>query len=362
MKAKFLLMLSVLVVIWMPTFSNSADTSSEIKLRAVTHFPPMHGQAKLLGEFWKEVEKRTNGKVKTTYYAGGTLLDAPRIYGGIVQGIADIGLAGFHFSAGRFPVMETTYLPVGIVSGYVGVHTFNDFYRKFKPKELDDVHVFFCFGGSTHALITKKPVYKLEDLKGLAIRAIGRCAMVSEALGAVPRPLELSEGYDAASRGLLDGFCINVEAVQQWKLGDVTKSITSIWQIGHTMGFVLAMNKNTWNMLPLEIQKVFTEISENYVEKTALLWDEIDIKAKHYALQIGTKMIELTPEEGNRWKLVVEKKVIDSYLKERVAAGFASEEIKSYIDFLKERVEYWTKRQEKLGIKSIYGPEEIRIK
>lgn len=362
MRAKSLLVLIFLVLILMPSFANSATPSSEvIKLRAVTHFPPVSAQAKLFGEFCKEVEKRTNGKVQITYYPGGSLLDAPRAYGGITQGIADMGMVGLHFTMGRFPVMETTYLPIGYTSGWVSTHVVNDFYWKFRPKEFDDVHVLLLKACPPNILITRQPLYKLEDLKGLAIRSAGRVGQVVEALGATPRPIEIAEGYDAAARGLLDGFALPFEAAKNWRLADVTKYFVNCWAVGNIYTFVVAMNKDKWNMLPPEIQKVLTEISQGYTEKFALMWNDIDIEGARYGLEKGMKIIELSREEMNRWKRATEK-VQDLYLKERGAAGFSSEEIKSQIRFLTERIEHWTKRQAELGIKSMNGPEEIRLK
>lgn len=362
MKTKFLLVFSIWVLIsWMPFIANSATAASEIRLRAVSHFPPVSAQAKLTGEFCKEVEKRTNGLVRITYYPGGSLLDATRIYGGIVQGIADLGNAGLHFTMGRFPVMETTYLPIGFTSGWVATHVVSDYYWKLKPKEFDDVHVLLFHACGPNLLITRQPVQKLDDVKGRAIRATGRVAQVVEALGATARPMEISEGYDAASRGLLDGFALPFEATKNWKLADVTRYITDCWQIGSTYTFVLAMNKNTWNMLPPEIQKVFTELSQEYIEKHALMQNDIDIEGARYGLEKGMNVIELPPQEADRWTKATDK-VVDAYMKERVAAGFSSEDVKSQIRFLKELIDRSTKKQKELGIKSMNGPEEIRMK
>jgi len=362
MKTKLLLILSVLALISIPFFCNSATASSEvIKLRAVTHFPPVAAQAKLTGEFCKELERRTNGKVQITYYPGGSLLDAPRAYGGIIQGIADIGNVGLHFTMGRFPITETTYLPIGFTSGWVATHVVNDFYWKFRPKEFNDVHVLLFHTCPPNILLMRQAVHKLEELKGLAIRSAGRVSQVVEALGATPRPIEIAEGYDAAKRGLLDGFALPFEVAKNWRLADVTKYFVNCWAVGNIYTFVVAMNKDKWNMLPPEIQKVITEISQDYIEKFALMWNEIDIEGARYGLEKGMKIIELPSEEMDRWKRATGK-VQDSYIKERVGAGFSSEDINSQIRFLKERIAHWTERQKELGIKSMNGPEEIRIK
>ena len=361
MRAKSLLIFGVLALIWIPFFTNSAIAASEIKLRAVSHWPPQSTQGKLIGEFCKEVEKRTNGKVKVTYYAGSSLLDAPRAYGGIAQGIADMGAVGLHFTMGRFPVMETTYLPIGFTSGWVATHVVGDYYSQFKPKEFNDVHVLWFMACGPNALLMRQPISKLEDMKGLAIRATGRVAQVVEALGATARPMDIAEGYDAATRGLLDGFALPMETIKNYKLSDVTKYIVDCWAVGSIYTFVVAMNKDKWNTLPPEVQKTFTDLSQNYVEKSALMWNDTDIVGARYGLEKGMKIISLPREEMERWTKATDK-VVDTYMKERVAAGFSSDDIKSQIGFIKQRVGYWTGKQKEAGVKSISGPEEIRTR
>ena len=57
-----------------------------IKLTYSNFFPPTHIQSKLAEAWCKEVEKRTQGKVKVEYYPGGTLTKAKQCYDGVVTG------------------------------------------------------------------------------------------------------------------------------------------------------------------------------------------------------------------------------------------------------------------------------------
>ena len=134
----------------------------------------------------KEVEKRTNGRVKITYFPNGTLTPAAQTYDNVVKGIADIGESVFGYTRGKFPMMAMIDLPLGYSSGVQSTGLINAYYNKFKPKELDEVKVLFVHAHGAGIVHTKKPVYKLEDLKGMKIRAEGTVVPIVEALGASP--------------------------------------------------------------------------------------------------------------------------------------------------------------------------------
>ena len=81
----------------------------------------------------------------------------------------------------------------------------NDYYKKFKPKELDDVKVMYLHAHGPGILHTKKPVDKLEDLKGMKIRSTGTVGKIVGALGATPVAMPMGETYDAFRKGLRTG-------------------------------------------------------------------------------------------------------------------------------------------------------------
>ena len=65
----------------------------------------------------------------------------------------------------------------------------DDFYRKFRPKEWDRVHVLFLSATGPNLIYTiHKPVKTLNDLKGLKLRGIGKQGETLKALGAAPVP------------------------------------------------------------------------------------------------------------------------------------------------------------------------------
>jgi TRAP-type C4-dicarboxylate transport system substrate-binding protein len=331
-----------------------------ITLKFANFFPPVGKQTLIGNEFIEEIEKRTAGRVKITYYPGGTLLTAPAMIDGIMKGIADIGYTNVDYNPGRFPVTEVCVVALGYPSAWVGSQCMNDFYQRFKPKEWDVVHPLW-FNSCNPYLVNsaKKPVRKLEDMKGLLIRAAGRYGDVIKALGGTPTPTPMIEVYESIAKGVNDAVFGPYETLKTFKFAEVAKYTTVCWQIGCETVFYVAMNKDTWKNLPPDIQAVFTEVSGMFREKYALMWNSIDFEGLEFAKSKGVELIELSPEEAARWKTAADR-ATDGYVKDMVGKGYKEDEVGGWIKFLRERTDYWTKKQIEWRISSPTGPKEMR--
>lgn len=330
------LSLAVFVVsICMVSLPNLA--SAQVKLNYSNFFPAPHKNSVLSEQWCKEVEKRTNGKVKITYYPGNTLTPAAQTYDSVKKGIADIGFSAFAYTPGRFPMMEAIDLPLGYKSGVQATTLINAYYDKFKPKELDEVHVLYLHAHGPGILSTKKPVAKLEDVKGMKIRATGLAAKVVAALGGAPVGTTMPETYDALRTGVAEGAMAPIEALQGWKWGEVVGSTTQDFAAAYTTGFFIIMNKQKWDSLPPDVQKVFTEVSKEWVGKQGALWDELDKAGYEYSKGRGNKIIALSPQEDAKWAAAV-KPLLEEYVKNAKAKGVPGDQGLAFaVDFLKKK-------------------------
>jgi TRAP-type C4-dicarboxylate transport system substrate-binding protein len=353
------LVVFVSVLILFPTLDGPAFSADVIRLKVAHYFPPPANQSKMMDSFCKELEMRTDGRVKVDYYAGGSLLKSTAMFEGVVNGIADIGYSHVYYTAGRMPVTETAGLPLGYPSAWVGSHALNDFYQKFKPKEFDKVRVLWLNTSTPSAIATRKPVRKLEDLKGLTIRAPGLSGDIMKALGGTPAPTPMMEVYDAISKGVIDGEASNFETLVAFKFAEVVKYSTSIWQITYPFPFYCVMNKKSYAKLPPDIKVIFDTLVGEYKERYILMWNSVDFNGKAFGEKKGVEFIDLPPSELKKWQDAV-KPVIEGYVKKMVAKGFSEQEVRSWIAYLRERIDYWTKQQIALRIPSIAGPPELK--
>jgi TRAP-type C4-dicarboxylate transport system substrate-binding protein len=187
-------------------------------------------------------------------FHAGTLSQMHLVYDNVVKGIADVGGSVFAYTRGKFPLMEAVDLPLNYKNGIVATTLVNDFYEKFKPKELDEVKVMYLHAHGPGLLhTTKKPVSKLEDLEGMKIRATGLATKIVVALGAAPVGTPMGDTYDALRTGIADGAMAPIEALEGWKWGEVVKYTTESYSSSYTSGMFVVMNKNKWNALPKDI-------------------------------------------------------------------------------------------------------------
>jgi TRAP-type C4-dicarboxylate transport system substrate-binding protein len=310
--------------------------AKSIDLSYSTFFPAPHKMAVLATEWGKEVEKRSGGRIKVTIYPGGTLTPADKCYDGVVKGISDIGTADLAYTRGRFPLCEVFYLPLGYKSAAVASRMMNAFYRKFQPKELSDTKLLYLNGHGPGFIHTKKPIQKLEDVKGLKIRSTGMTTKIVGALGAVPVGMTMGEAYDALQKGVVEGIICPVEALQGWKLGEVVKCTTDSYVSAYSSCFFVSMNKEKWNSIPPDLQKIIQEVNEEWVGKTGAAWDEIDKAGREFTLKQGNKMIPLSKEEEKRWANAL-KPLYEEYLSSMKSKGLPGEEaLKFCQDYLRQ--------------------------
>ena len=320
-------------------FGVAVVQAKAIELSYANFFPPTHIQGKLGASWAKEIEKRTNGKVKITYHPGGALLKGDQIYDGVLKGIADVGMSVFGYSRGVFPSMEAMDLPMGYPDGKAATVIINDFANKFQPKELSKAKVMYLHAHGPGLLHSKKLVEKMEDLQGLKIRSYGFNAKVVEALGGVPVAMPQGGVYEALQKGVVDATLSPMEVLKGWKQAEVIKYTVECYSVGYTAGFYVMMNLDKWNALPDDVKKVIEAVNKEWIGKHGEEWDTSDKEGREFTLSKGNKIISLSKEEGARWAKAAQP-VVEKYIEDKNAMGLPAKE---YVDFIKALVEKHSK-------------------
>ncbi len=319
-KGIFSFTVSFLVATLFLVFWCSSSVLAQTTLTYSIFFPATHAQAKA-GESWaKEIEKRTGGKIKINIFASGSLTPADQCYDGVVKGISDIGMSLFAYTRGRFPLLEALDLPMGYPSGMVATLVANDFVKKMNLKELSEVKVLYLHAHGPGLLHTQKPVNNMADLKGMKIRSTGLSAKIVENLGGVSVAMPQGGTYEALQKGVVQGTLAPMETLKGWKQAQVVKSTTDCTNIGYTTAMFVVMNKKKWDALPKDVQKVFDDVSHEWIAVAGKAWDDADVEGYKYSAELSNKMIKLSDAEEAKWESAV-KPVVDDYIKNTESRG-----------------------------------------
>jgi TRAP-type C4-dicarboxylate transport system substrate-binding protein len=306
------------VLILVPVMCHAQTTA--VTLKYSLPWPAAHGNTLIAKEWALEVEKRTNGAIKINTFPAGTLTTLDKTYDGCIKGVCDIGLSVVSYVRSRFPLSEVIDLPLGYTSGLQATRLANAYFEKFKPKEFDDVKILYLHAHGPGLLMTKKPVKKLEDIKGMKIRCTGTSLKVVTALGGVPVSMPQNETYDALKNGIVEGVMSPLESLQGWKLAEVVSHVTENYDSAYTLLFFTAMNKKKWDALPKDVQETIEKINQEWIEKSGQQWVNIDKAGREYALSKGVTFITLPKEEQERWAKAA-RPVLDDYFKNMEKTG-----------------------------------------
>ena len=291
----------------------TAESPEAIELSYSIFFPPSHIQCQTAEAWAKEIEKRSDGRVKITLYPGGSLTKAPQCYEGVVNGISDIGMSCFAYTRGRFPLLEGLDLPLGYPSGLAATRIATEMALKYQPQETADTHVLYIHAHGPGILASKKPVRTLDDINGLKVRATGLSAKIVESLGGTPVAMSQPETYEALQKGVVEATFCPIETLKGWKQGEVIDCVTDTSVIGYTTAMFVVMNLDRWNAMPADIQEVFNAVSKEWVDKHGEAWDQADKEGREFIDGLGREVIALDSEETPRWTAAV-KPILDEYV------------------------------------------------
>ncbi len=134
----FVVAVASLVVFIVTGSPSLAQTAKPIELKFAYYLPTIHKvHTDIVVPFARDLEKRTNGRIKVTVYPGEALAKAKDNYDTAVLGMTDIALFVHGFMPGRFPLTDVIQLPLQITSARIGSLVLWDLYDKYLKKVLE---------------------------------------------------------------------------------------------------------------------------------------------------------------------------------------------------------------------------------
>jgi TRAP-type C4-dicarboxylate transport system substrate-binding protein len=270
----------------------------------------------------KMLEKESNGKLVVKTYYSNVLHDSQSGFKALVEGVSDLTHTYVQWAPASFHVLNGTALPVFLPNSSVGSLVMEELYPKHFKAEFEKMGVYMGFINNTppHVLLTKKPVRKLEDLKGLKIFSGGGIfAELTKSLGAVPVMLMPAEFYDAFSKGVVDGFLGHDAFMTNFRVYEMGKYRTEVRLTSNSMEY--AVSKKFFDGLPADLKVILYNWFQKHNQVLSQLYfDKEAARARVLMAQKGIETITLSPQEFERWKAAV-LPVTEKFLKENEAYG-----------------------------------------
>jgi TRAP-type C4-dicarboxylate transport system substrate-binding protein len=335
-KLFFSLCYAVVMVFALIFFLRPAQASENVvKLRYSNFHPAMAPLSKLSEAWCKEIEKRTEGRIQFSYFPSGTLTPPTQTYDSVVKGIADVGQSLLAYAPGRLPLSEVLSLPLGLRKPSMGTLLANAYYKKFHPKEFDDVKVMYLQATDPCIFHTKNMISSVDDIKNLRIKCNADAKGIVLALGAVPLTMPVTDTYDALREGLIDGLLMAIEGMKSFRFGELVKCTLENYAPAYSAPIFVIMNKNKWNSISRTDQQTIEQINKEWIVKTADLWAELNKEAKEWLIEKGVKMVSVSKEEEARTAEKM-KPVLAKYVSDMKAKGLPGDEaLKFCQDYIK---------------------------
>ncbi len=280
----------------------AAEKVYELHAASVVAETPNDRHAIKFRAMMKEVEERTNGKVKIIFHPGGEL-------GGEREYIEMLQTGDLAFCS----------IATSVLSGFTRSLMFYDFPMLFKDQdqlfeftksdlgksklakleEIDIVGLAANPAGSRNVLtVAGKPVNKLADMKGLKIRVMETPIHIEgmKLLGAQPIPMPYNECYQSMQTGVIDGMENELSTYLAMRFYEVAPNFAQIgWlQLIH----VTLASKQIMDELPAEYQQIIREAAVNasiYATERGMKYDTTD--GVETAKKAGANLIELDNAE-----------------------------------------------------------------
>jgi TRAP-type mannitol/chloroaromatic compound transport system substrate-binding protein len=209
----------------------------------------------------KRIEDMSGGRIKIQFYGAGELIPAAEGFDAVSSGTVQMNYANSYFWTGKsFAAQYFTAVPFGLnfqgLNGWMydggGLELWREVYDRF------NLVPFLC--GNTGVQMTgwfRKPIEKVDDLKGLKMRIPGLAGRVYREVGVDARLLAPGDIFPALERGVIDAAeFVGPYLDRQLGLQKVAKYYyTTGWHETATAS-ELTINKAAWNSLPPDLKAI----------------------------------------------------------------------------------------------------------
>lgn len=292
----------------------------------------------------EQITKATNGRVQFDTYFAQSLAKGPDSWQATKSGICDVSWCFHGYWPAMSPLTDVIGLPfMPFKSAEQASGIFWQLMEKYPSvaEQFAENKILITWTSNPYILITtKKQVKTMADLNGMKIRVTGGPPIEQfQNMGAVPQTMPMPDVYENMQKGVIDGMAAPWEAIYSFKLYEIAKYWTIVPL--HTVYFTNAMNWDTWNKLPPDVQNQVMSVcgltGSKFYGKN--MFDTALGAARDAANKEGITITEYTlpDDEIAKWRDLAGKPLWDKWLADMKAAGHneAQDILNSVLDWAK---------------------------
>ncbi len=301
-----------------------------ITLRYTSHVPRSHGlYTRAFVPFAELVQRETGGRLRLEAFTDRMLHGPIDGFKAAVTGITDYTHAYVTYQPGSFRLLHATQLPFLFPTPQVASLVVEELYPRFFKAEYERMGVYLahCDSTSPYNILSRTPVRRLEDLRGLKIRVTGGLtADIYRELGAVPVSIAAAEIYPAFQRGILDAVTLSLADMVAYRLQEIARFYT----VGDINVVVLqyCLNRRTFDALPGDLKERFYRLLR--VRSQIAVQNHYSgptyERARATLIDSGVEVLELDEPERTRWRIRLAP-LRERYIARRESEGLPAREL-----------------------------------
>jgi len=291
-------------------------------------------------EVAKRVAERTDYEIKWTTAWSGSIAKLAEVGDAVGSGLLDVGAVCSAFNS-NMVIQNLTYnvpfncpdlVTVDKIMAQIAKEYPDDFNKVF-----DDMNsICLGIGGvGSYQLITTMPVDEISDLKNVGVAAAGPNIPMLDGTGAIPVQGDLTEAYTSFQTGVYDGWIMYTASSDGYKLYEVAPYQTNL-DLGAVACGYITINKDVFKKLPKEVQDIFVEVGQEYIEEAGKIANDMDEKGLQHMIDNGLKVVELKPGEKEKYADMMPN-MAKTWAESADKAGYNGTKImKRYLELLAE--------------------------
>jgi TRAP-type C4-dicarboxylate transport system substrate-binding protein len=272
-----------------------AQAQAPLSLTYSSWVPPTHHLTIWQANWAAEVEKATGGRVKFQSLPKAPAA-APGTFDAVRDGLVDLSFVTASYTPARHILPLMAELPGAGNTAEVNSVAYSRIHWKYFQKvgEYKGVKLLSVWTHGPGQMFTKKPVSKMDDIKGLKIRTGGGIAeAVANAIGASAFVKPAPESYELLNSGVADGVFFPFESILSFKLESVIGQATVFPGGMYSSAFGFFMNEDKWNRISRQDQAIIEKYSYEYAARSnGKSWDAADQKGLDALKRVGVKIVQ----------------------------------------------------------------------